>query len=203
MLTLTPIQSSTWELPAVPVRRFTVEEYHRMIAAGILKEDEPIELLEGLLVPKMTRNPPHDLAVGLLEDEIHRCLPTGWFHRGQCAVTTTDSEPEPDLALARGQRRDYGSRHPGPENLALAAEVADSSLERDRTIKARIYARAGIPTYWIVNIPDNQIEVYTNPSGPTANPQYQNQQVYRPGDLVPLVLDGQEVTRLAVVDLLP
>lgn len=202
MVTLTTTNSLENQ-PPVPVRRFTVEEYHRMIDAGILQEGEPIELLEGFLVPKMTRNPPHDLAVGLLEDEINRCLPEGWFRRGQCAVTTADSEPEPDVAVARGQRRDYGTRHPSSEDLALAAEVADSSLDRDRTIKTRIYARAAIPTYWIVNLPANQIEVYTNPTGPTTNPQYQQHQIYRPGDHVPLVLDGQEVARIAVVDLLP
>ncbi len=203
MLTLTATNPCTLQPPPLPVRRFTVAEYHQMIVAGILREDEPVELLEGWLVLKMTRNPPHDLAVGLLEDEIIRCLPAGWFRRGQCAVTTADSEPEPDVAVARGQRRDYGTRHPGPGDLALAAEVADSSLEGDRTIKARIYARASIPTYWIVNLPDHQVEVYTNPTGPTAEPHYQQQQVYRPGDLVPLVLDGQEVARIAVTDLLP
>ncbi len=85
----------------------------------------------------------------------------------------------------------------------MAAEVSDSSLNQDRTVKAHIYARGSIPVYWIINIPDNQIEVYTNPTGPTADPSYQQLQVYQPGDQVPLVLDGQEVGRLAVADLLP
>lgn len=203
MATALSIPPFVGALPEVPVRRFTVEEYHRMLAAGILQEDEPIELLEGLLVPKMTRNPPHDLALGLLEDAINRCLPSGWFRRGQSAVTTTDSEPEPDLAVVRGQRRDYTQRHPKPQDVGLAVEVADSGLDRDRNIKGRVYARSGIPIYWIVNVPDRQIEVYTNPTGPTADPSYTRQEIYRAGDLVPLVLDGQEVARIAVVDLLP
>jgi Uma2 family endonuclease len=202
MTLLTQNNLDLWQPPTVPVRRFTVDEYHRMIAARILQEDEPIELLEGLLVPKMTRNPPHDTVLGLLEDEISRCLPKAWFRRGQSAMTTPDSEPEPDLAVVRGERRDYRTWHPGPGDLGLVVEVSDSSLFQDRTLKVRIYARAAIPVYWTVNIPDNQVEVYTNPSGPTAESAYQQQQIYRPGDQVPLVLDGQEVARIAVADLL-
>src|SRR5437879_2759432 len=80
-------------VPPVPVRRFTVAEYHRMIEAGILGEDEPYELLEGWIVPKMTRNPPHDLALGLAEDEIGRLLPANWFRRDQSAVTAGGSDP--------------------------------------------------------------------------------------------------------------
>jgi hypothetical protein len=203
MSTPTPISPLTWTIPQVPVRRLTVEEYHGMIAAGILKADERIELLEGLLVPKMTRHPPHDLTLGLLEDMLIPCLPAGWFHRGQSAITTADSEPEPDGAVCRGRRRDFDTRHPRAEDTGLAIEVADSSLEQDRTIKLRIYARSRIPIYWIVNIPERQIEVYSQPTGPTADPTYLHRQDYRPGDSVPLVLDGREVARIAVADLLP
>ncbi len=95
-----------------PVRCFTVDEYHRLLAVGILQEGEPVELLEGLLVLKMRSSPPHALVVGLLEDEVGRLLPPDWFKRGQSAVTTSDSEPEPDLAVIRGQPRDYRTRHP-------------------------------------------------------------------------------------------
>src|SRR5262249_53979568 len=84
--------------PPLPVRLFSVAEYHRMIEAGILREGEPVELLHGWLVTKMTRNPPHDLALSLAEHEIDRRLPPPWFRRGQSAVTTSQSEPEPDLA---------------------------------------------------------------------------------------------------------
>ncbi len=191
------------QLPPEPVRRLTVDEYHQMIRAGILKEDDPFELLEGWLVPKMTRNPPHDLALGLTEDEITPLLPAGWFRRGQSAVTTADSEPEPDIGIVRGPRRRFAQHHPGPEDMALVVEVADSSLQRDRTTKGRLYARAGIPVYWIVNIPDSQVEVYTGPTGPVDAPAYRQRQDYGLADSAPLVLDGQQVGQIPVRNLLP
>jgi len=189
--------------PPEPARRLTVAEYHEMLKAGILRQDDPFELLEGWLVPKMTRNAPHDVAVSLAEQAIDRELPEEWFRRIQSAVTTADSEPEPDIAVVRGPRRRYLQGHPGPKDTGLLVEVADSSLQRDRTTKQRVNARSMIPVYWIVNLIDMHIEVYTDPSGPDAEPHYRNRQDYGPGDCVPLVLDGQEIARIPVRDLLP
>jgi Uma2 family endonuclease len=191
------------EIPPEPVRRFTVEEYHQMIRTGILKEDDPFELLEGWLVPKMSRNPPHDVCVSLVEEEIRWRLPAGYFRRAQLAVTTVDSEPEPDVAVIRGTKRDYLGTHPQPQNTAMMVEVADSSLHRDRTIKLRVYARARIPVYWIVNIPERRVEVYTDPYGPEENPSYRQRREYGPDDSVPLVLDGVEVGQIPGRDILP
>ncbi|MGZ3415793.1 MAG: Uma2 family endonuclease, partial [Isosphaeraceae bacterium] len=135
-------------VPPVPVRRFTVDEYHQMIRAGILGEDDNVELLEGWIVPKMPRNPAHDALIAWVHNRVLAPrLREGWYCRGQSAITTPDSEPEPDLAVIRGSESDYLSRHPGPADTALAVEVADSSLGRDRSIKARIYAAAGVPLY--------------------------------------------------------
>ena len=121
----------------------------------------------------------------------------------QAAVTaTSDSEPEPDVAVVRGNRRDYGTRHPGPQDTGLAVEVSDSTLDQDRTVKLQIYARARVPVYWIVNVVDRQIEVYEQPSGPTPDPAYGNRRDYRPGDAVPLVLDGNTVATVPVTELL-
>jgi Uma2 family endonuclease len=119
------------------------------------------------------------------------------------AVTTRDSEPEPDVSVVRGRRRDYADRHPGPEDVALLVEVADTSLERDRGWKKRIYAAAGIPCYWIVNLIDGQVEVHAQPSGPGEQADYAAHQVYRRGDRIPVVLDGAEAGTIAVDDLLP
>jgi hypothetical protein len=89
--------------PPVPVRKFTVEEYHRLIQLGVLHEDEPLELLEGWIVFKMPRNPLHDAVVSLILNRVLAPrLPEGWFCRGQSAVTTADSEPQPDIAVVRG-----------------------------------------------------------------------------------------------------
>jgi Uma2 family endonuclease len=191
------------EMPPEPVRRLTVDEYHQMINLGILKEDDPFELLEGWLVPKLMRNPPHDLAVSLAEDEIGRRLPRGWFRRILGAVTTADSEPEPDVAIVRGKRRDYAAHHPQPPDMALVVEVSDATLQRDRTTKARIFARARVAVYWIISILDSQVEVYTDPTGPGRAPRYRQRRNYGRGEEVPLVLGGREVGQIPVDDLLP
>src|SRR5882762_3647803 len=94
--------TSLFGMPPLPVRRFTVAVYHRMIDVGLLTEDEPVELLEGWIVPKMPRNPPHDGTIQRINKRLGRCLPPGWDLRVQSAVTTADSEPEPDLAVVRG-----------------------------------------------------------------------------------------------------
>ena len=187
----------------MPSRRFTVDEYHRMIQSGILREGEPLELLEGWIVKKMARNPSHDLALGLVEDTVGSLLPAGWFRRDQSAVITSDSEPEPDVGIVRGKRRDFTHRHPGSADLGLVIEVSESSLDQDRTDKQRIYARASIPIYWIVNLLEEQVEVYTNPTGDCDEPAYRTRTDYRRDQEVPLVLDGVEVARIPVRDLLP
>jgi Uma2 family endonuclease len=180
-----------------------VDEYHRLLAAGILPDGENTELLAGIIVPHMTRNAPHDGTLALTEEEIRNGLPPGWSLRGRLALTTADSEPEPDVAVVRGKQRDYTARHPGPQDTGLVVEVADTSLPGDRTLKAEIYSRAAIPIYWIVNLVNGQVEVYTNPTGPGPAPRYQQRDDYGPGDAVPLVLDGLEVARIPVGDLLP
>lgn len=190
--------------PGVPApRRMTVAEYHQLIQAGFLTENDKVELLNGSLVPTMPRNPPHDLAVSDLPEAIRVVLPRGWCFRGQCAITLSASEPEPDGVVARGKRRDYGTDHPGPAEIGLVIEVSDSTLSHDRSVKGPIYAEAGLTEYWIVNIPDHQVEVYTTPSGPTASPGYAHRQDYRSGDSIPFALDGLVVGQVAVRELLP
>lgn len=191
-------------VPDEPVHRFTVDEYHEIIRAGVLNTDDPLELLEGLLVQKMPKNPPHTIATQFLRDLLLAVLPAGWFVSDQEPVTTLDSEPEPDALVIRGTRRNYLERHPTPESVGLIVEVADATLRRDRGRKKRIYARANVPVYWIVNLIDRQVEVYTAPSGPdAAEPDYAQVQTYGPDDALPVVLDGNEVGRLTVRDLLP
>ena len=183
--------------------RISVEQYHQMIDAGILTDDDPIELLEGLLVEKMSKNPPHSVVTGLLQDLLRQVISAGWYLNAQEPVTTRDSEPEPDLAIVRGKRVDYLIHHPLPKDTALVIEVADTTLRRDRGIKKRLYARAGIPIYWIVNLNHLQIEVYSQPDQAAAIPDYRQQQVYQGVDQVPVILDGLAVGQLLVSDVLP
>jgi Uma2 family endonuclease len=151
----------------------------------------------------MAKNPPHEGCIDLASDLLNTHKPSGWIVRIQEAVTLPDSEPEPDLTVVQGTRRSYLSRHPGSADIGLVVEVSDSSLAGDRADKGRIYARAGLPCYWIVNVPDRQVEVYTSPSGPTAAPGYGQRQDYHPGDAVSFILDGATIATLPVQELLP
>jgi Uma2 family endonuclease len=185
------------------IAQFSVARYQRMIETGILTSEDKVELLENYVVLKMPRNPLHDGTIQVGTDAILPVLPKSWRLRIQMTVVLTDSQPEPDFAVVRGDARTYLSRHPTPADVGLLIEVADSSLLRDQRDKTRIYARGSIPWYWIINLVDRRIEVYTQPSGPTIVPAYQAFQTYQPGDMLPLVLDGNTVATLAVNDLLP
>jgi len=132
-----------------------------------------------------------------------RLAPGGWFVNVQEPITTADSEPEPDIAVIRGNRRQYLASHPGQPDLALVVEVSDSSLQHDRTMKLRLYARAMIPIYWIVNLVEGRIEVYTDPTGPDEKPSYRQRRDYGPADEVPFIIEGRVIGRIAVRDLLP
>ncbi len=185
------------------IATFSVPRYQRMIETGILTADDKVELLENYVVLKMPRNPPHDSTLQRMLRPLLRAVPAGWDLRIQAAVALADSQPEPDFALVRGSAADYEARHPGPADVGLVIEVADSSLLRDQRDKTRIYARGGIPCYWIVNLIDRRIEVYTQPTGPAPVPAYVSVQTYHAGDAVPLILDGVAVGTVAAADLLP
>jgi Uma2 family endonuclease len=180
--------------------RLSVPQYHQMIATGILPEGEPIELIEGYLVEKMSRGTPHDEAMDFLDRALAALVGSGWFVRSQRAITLSDSEPEPDYAIVRGAPVRNRGHHPLATELSLVIEVSDSSLALDRTHKARVYARAGIPVYWVVNVIDKQIEVHTQPTGPCDAPAYGKQEVFGAGSSVPVVLDGNTVGSIAVSD---
>jgi len=189
--------------PPYPIRRFTVAEYEQIARADILDEDSNVELLEGWIVPKMTKYPPHDGTIDLVVYLLNRLLPAGWFPRVQNVIVTPDSEPEPDVAIVRGKPGDYRGRHPSGSDIGLIVEVADSTVRRDRR-KAGIYARAGIPSYWIVNLDDGQIETYADAVGKGKRVVYQSRKILLHGENdVTLVLDGKDVGKLRVGDLLP
>lgn len=203
VVTLQPPAACRFALPPEPVLPLTVPQFHSMLDAGTLESGVPIELLEGWLVTKTIKNPPHSASTSKTRRHLSKLIPDGWSVDAQEPVTTADSEPEPDVSVIRGLREDYIQRHPGPDEVGLLVEVSEASLDRDRGWKKRIYAAAGIPAYWIVNLVNRQIEVFTGPSGPGDRPDYKTREVFRGGDEVPVVLDGREVGRIAVHDLLP
>jgi len=190
-------------MPPEPVCRLSVSQYHEMIAVGILTHDDTVELLEGWLVPKMVKNPPHSTARHFTTKALEQILPSGWHVRSQEPITLSDSEPEPDVAIVRGDPEQYGRSHPGPRDVALVVEVADASLARDRSIKKQVYARAGIPIYWIVNLQERRIEVYTDPSGPAEVPDYRQHKNHAVGSELSLMIEGREAGRTPVAALLP
>ena len=180
------------------VWRLSVEQYHQMVRSGILTEDDPVELLQGRLITKMSKNPPHSSATRFVRRELERLIPEGWYVDSQEPITTADSEPEPDITVLRGSEESYTQRHPRPEDVGLVIEVSDSTLSSDRGLKLEIYAQAGIGEYWIVNLLERQLEVYTGPQGKT----YQKQAIYDETMAVPLSLDGQMLGSVEVGKLL-
>jgi Uma2 family endonuclease len=183
--------------------RWTLARYQKMIEAGILTPEDKVELLENYVVLRLPRSPRHGCTIQLMFRPLLRSLPAEWMVRVLGTVVLSDSQPEPDFSIVRGTPRTFLTRHPGAADVGLIIEVAESSLLRDQRDKARIYARGGIPCYWIVNLVDRRIEVYGQPSGPTPVPAYGSLQTYQPGDTVPLVLDGATVAAVPAADLLP
>lgn len=190
-------------VPDVPIWRLSVAQYHELIHAGVLKDDDPVELLEGWLVTKMPKNRTHSLATQLTREALAHMVLPGWYVDAQEPITTPDSEPETGVMVVRGDRRDFVDKHPAAEAVELVVEVADTTLKRDRTIKLRLYATARIPIYWILNLNERQLEVNISPLGEGDQSRYQRLVVYHERDEVPVVIGGHEVGLLPVRDLLP
>ena len=174
--------------------RFTREQYERMIEAGVLTPEDRCELLEGYIVDKMPQSSRHFTVISLVE-ALRAAYATGEYTvRVQGPLAAEDSEPEPDVAVVAGTPRDYTDAH--PSTALLVVEVGDSALRRDRTRKERIYARAGVPAYWIIHLEDASLEAYRDPSG---NGYDRRETVRSPATLRP----PQAETEVAVADLLP
>ena len=194
-------------LGAAEIAPLTVEQYHRMLEAGILEDGEPVELLDGLLVQKirgeaMTVSPRHSLAIGLLTRLAPQLEGLGCHLRIQGPMTIEPRhEPEPDGLVVVGAIEDYADRHPGPSDVTCAIEVADSSLRRDRTWKQRIYAGASVAQYLVVNLIDRQVEVYEEPDSGAG--RYRERADLKAGEEVPLLLAGGERLAVPVESLLP
>ena len=180
------------------VYRMTVEEYERMAAAGVL-DDPRVELINGYLVKKMGKDPPHIWAVDAIVEALRATLPQMWCRKEDPVRIADFDEPEPDVAVVRGNRDDYRDRIPEPKDVVLLVEVAESTLDRDRGEKRRAYASGGILDYWIINLVARQVEVYSNP----AAGDYRSLQVFKLGDEIPVLIEGVEVGRISASDILP
>lgn len=173
-----------------PVRlfRWTVEKYDRMVELGILTKEHRVELIEGQIVEMAPIGPGHAYWVDRLVQAFVTQLGDRAVVRPQGPVRLFPrSEPEPDLAILRGPHERYREKHPGPEDVLLVIEVADSSLAYDRDVKAGMYARHGIPELWIWDVQGEAVEVYQDP-GPEG---YRSvRRAARDETLEPLALPG-------------
>ncbi len=187
----------------VRTRRWTRKEYDRLVEVGVLLEDEPIELIAGQLIVAEPKGSPHATAVSLTADALRAAFGPGWVVREQDPVALDDeSEPEPDVVVVPGARRDYRAEH--PSRPALVVEVTESSLAFDRRDKGSLYARAGVEDYWIVNLQRRVLEVYRQPalaSSARYGWKYRSVRLLKAGATVsPLVAPAATI---AVADLLP
>jgi Uma2 family endonuclease len=185
-------------------RRISVSEYLTMIVSGVFPPDARVELLDGILVEHMTKFAPHNFTVMQLGILIGQVLPEAWLLREEKSLVLGRFwRPEPDIAVIRGPIELYRAVDPKTSDVGLVAEVSESTYAYDRGEKWRAYAAARIRVYWIINLPDRQIEVYTDPVGRGKSASYRKSATFGPEDEVPVVIDGQEVGRLAVQDILP
>lgn len=148
----------------VTTKRFTLAEYHRLIELGFLTEGDRVELIRGELVQMAAKGTLQSVCNTKLVRELARLLGDRVVVRGQePVILSTNSEPEPDVVIAKGHPDDYLLNHPYPKDILLIIEVSDSTLEYDQTIKLPLYAEAQIQAYWIVNLIANQLEQYSQP----------------------------------------
>lgn len=168
-------------------RRWTVDDYYRMAECGLIGEDERVELIDGEVLRLSPQNVPHASVTAFLNNAL--VLRYGRTHivRVQLPLQVGEhSEPEPDFSLVTKEAILTAQRHPTTADLVV--EVSDSSLEFDRLRKSRLYAEAGVPEYWVVNLRENVLEVYRQPDGSI----YTEHSVLRPGDIVqPQVIPGE------------
>ncbi len=193
------------------VSPLTVEQYHQMIAAGIVHEDEPLELIDGILVRRdradgkgedMPQGERHSGVLGQLTELLTiACVPAGCHPRIQLPLPLPPiDEPEPDVCIVKGRAREYIGRFPDRTDVIAVIEVADSSLLYDRRTKQRLYAAAAMPEYWIVNLQTNVVEVHRTPL--PAEQRYADRVEYKSGESIDLRLNDSATIRIAVEDIL-
>ena len=179
--------------------RMSIEQYERLVDSDVFTKHDKLQLINGILVTKLTKKPPHVVATELCRDALKPVIPPGWSIRTESPVQLPpSSEPEPDVCVVRGIVRDYSNRHPRPADVGLLVEISDRTLGADRQM-ARIYGAGAIAICWIINLVDRQVEVFTSPT-PEG---YRVTRVFKSGEVISVVLDGVEVGHIAVDDMLP
>ena len=191
------VQSATLLQTELPLRRFSVDEYQHLIAVGILAADERLELMDGLILTMSPINPKHADCVDRLTFALIRRLGDEVRVRIQSPITleVRAAQPQPDVTLALARPQGYADRHPGAGEVLLVIEVSDSTLEDDRDEKLQLYAVAGLPEYWILNLVDMLLEVYQEPYlAVNGEATYQRKQTFaRNQTVAPLLLPNCQI----------
>jgi Uma2 family endonuclease len=147
---------------------FTASDYHKMVDVGILKPTDRTELIRGQIIKMSPIRSLHASIVDILNESLVLLLHKKAKVRIQNPIRIGQySEPEPDIVVVKYRKDSYRTRHPRPEDVLLVIEVADSSLHFDKEVKMPLYAEAGIPEYWVVNIPEKAVEIYRMPKDST------------------------------------
>ena len=200
------------ETPPVPVPPsnlpfdLTIDLVSRMVESGLIPRDRRIYLRDGRLYEKMAKTKAHGYVGAAIDRAVNRRLPDNWSLWPESPIVLDPiTAPLPDFAVVRGASPlDYAApeRYPGPADIGLLIEVAVSSLRDGPTIAVEQYARALIPTYWVVDVVGRRILVHTEPRVVDGRGEYARVETYRPGQSLPLVLDGQETDRIPFDELL-
>jgi len=151
-------------MTVVTAKRFSIEEYHRLGELGFFGPDDRVELIRGEILKMAAKGTLHSVCNSLVFGELYSLVGKRAIVRGQePIILSADSEPEPDVVIARNRADRYSSSHPESADILLVIEVSDSTLKYDQRTKLSLYAEAGIPNYWIFNLVDNQLEIYSEP----------------------------------------
>jgi Uma2 family endonuclease len=184
----------------------TIDLVSRMVEAGLIPQDRRVFLLQGRLYEKRAKTQAHGYVGAAIVRAVNRRLPDGWsLWPERTVVLDPTNAPLPDFAVVRGANPlDFATpeRYPGPRDIGLLIEVAVTRLHDDLTTALELYARAGIPVYWVVDVPGRRILVHTEPRVVDGQGEYARVATFRPGQSLPLVLDGQEVALIPFDELL-
>lgn len=166
------LPNPTFTLESTSLKRWSVQDYHRMSELGLLDPDERTELIAGHITLMAAKGTPHVTSLYLLANMLREQLGSTALIRTQDPIQLDDfSEPEPDLAIVRGTVLDYAEQHPRPSDVYLIVEVADSTLNYDCETKDKLYARAGITDYWVLDLRNRQLHIFRDltPTGYTSH----------------------------------
>ncbi|MBD2328555.1 Uma2 family endonuclease [Alkalinema sp. FACHB-956] len=192
------LPSHSFPLEPTVLKRWTVQDYHRMSEVGILAPNERTELIAGHITLMVAKGTAHVTSLHLLANTLRDLLGSTALIRTQDPIQLDDfSEPEPDLAIVKGNILDYADHHPCPRDVLLVVEVADSTLKQDCEIKDKLYAQAGIPEYWVLDLKNRQLHIFRNP---TATSYTSHLILTEPNEVSPLEFPHLTLT---LSDLLP